>query len=517
MPLILPSRRDIIRTAALCGLASTAPLKLARGAPIFQNDPFQLGVASGDAVVDGFVIWTRIAPDPFNPDVSPESFEVAWEVATDGAMKRIVKRGKALARPDMAHSIHVDVRGLAPYREYFYRFHCGHAFSRVGRALTMPKPMQSVDRLRFAYASCAHFEQGYFSAYRDMVAQDPAFMVHLGDYIYEFAWKAPVRNHPSREARTLAEYRAYHAAYKMDPDLQNAHAYCPWFVTWDDHEVVNDYSKAESHYDPDPAAFLQRKLAAYKAYYEHMPLRASAAFTGTGMALYQRFLYGNLAEFNVTDGRQYRDAIACPAPGSKLGRIADAATCDGLQDESRTMLGMDQERWLQDGFAKAGARWNVMANGQMFAAFDQTPGPVYGVFTETWGGFPAARRRMLDVIKQRGAQNVVAIAGDIHSFFVSDVKDDDRDPASATLMSEFVGTSVTSDSTKNAVFAAAMPENPHIKFFEDRQRGYVLCDITPGAWQTHLRVVDDVRIPNGVFSTLKSFAVENGKPGVQSA
>jgi alkaline phosphatase D len=342
-------------------------------------------------------------------------------------------------------------------------------------------------------------------------------MIHLGDYIYEYSAGAPVRHHPGPEARTLADYRAYHAAYKLDPDLQNAHAHCPWFVTWDDHEVCNDYSKNESPVDRDIATFTQRKLAAYKAYYEHMPLRAAAAFTGSGMTLYQRVAYGDLAEFNFTDGRQYRDALACQTPDWHQGRIADIAACAELSDPSRSMFGWDQEKWLQNGFARTGTRWNVLANGQMVAAFDQAPGPVYGVFTDNWGGYPAARRRLLDLVKQRGAKNVIAIGGDIHSFFASDVKDNDRDVNSQTLMSEFVGTSVTSESHKYALFESVMPENPHIKFFDDRQRGYVLCDVTPDAWQTHMRVVDDVRIRNGIFSTLKSFAVENGKPGLQTA
>lgn len=518
MTLISPSRRAIIRAAILCSVANARPVKCAQGRPIFLNDPFQLGVASGDATTDGFVIWTRIAPDPFNPEgLGSEAVPVAWEVATDDGMKHIVAHGEVLAQPGLAHSVHIEVRGLKPSREYFYRFHCGPAVSRLGRALTLPASHSAVGHLRFAYASCSHLEQGYFTAYRDMTAQDPAFMVHLGDYIYEYDSKTPVRHHPGPEAKSLADYRAFHAAYKLDPDLQNAHAHCSWFCTWDDHEVANDYSKNESPFDRDPMAFLKRKIAAYQAYYEHMPLRASAAFSDSGMTLYQRFVYGNLVEFNFTDGRQYRDALACQKPDWHQGWVAEVDTCADINDPSRTMFGKKQEAWLEQGFAKAGCRWNVLANGQMFAAFDQSPGPAYGVFTDGWGGYPAARRRLLDLVKARGANNVIAIAGDIHSFFASDVKDIDRETNSATLMSEFVGTSVTSESHQTAMFAAAMPENPHIKFFDDRQRGYVLCDVMPETWQIQMRAIDDVRTPNGTVSTLKSFIVANGKPGIQDA
>jgi alkaline phosphatase D len=521
MTLYHPSRRTLLRGAALWAgatLAGLGPVRQALAAPVFLNDPFQLGVASGDAVADGFVIWTRLAPDPFDPEaLPPEAIQVGWDVATDAAMKKIVARGNVMARPDMAHSVHIDVRGLAPGREYYYRFHCGAAVSRTGRALTMPTPRMPVDRLRFAFASCSHLEQGYFTAYRDMVAQDPAFILHLGDYIYESSWGTTVRHHPGPEPMTLEDYRAYHAAYKLDPDLQAAHAHCPWYFTWDDHEVANDYSRAESETMRDPAAFTARKLAAYKAYYEHMPLRPYAAFDGQGLALVQRMAFGDLAEFNITDGRQYRDPIPCKTPDRHGGRLVDIATCPEFADPNRSMLGKLQENWLRNGFARNGARWNVLAHAQMFTDFDQILGPPLGVYTDSWGGYPAARRKLLDLVKQRNLNNVVTLAGDIHSFFVSDVKDDARDPNSATLMSEFVGTSISSESYNTVLFNSLLPENPHIKFLDDRQRGYVVCDVARDVWRTDLRVMDNVRVRDGVFSTLKSFVVENGKPGPQAA
>ncbi|MBY0508957.1 MAG: alkaline phosphatase D family protein [Rhodospirillaceae bacterium] len=521
MPFYQPSRRTLLRGAALWAAASAAglgPVKRALAAPVFLNDPFQLGVASGDPVADGFVIWTRLAPDPFDPEaLPPEAIQVAWEVATDEAMKKIVARGNVMARPDMAHSVHVDVRGLAPHHQYYYRFHCGPAVSRTGRALTLPTPRMPVDRLRFAFASCSHLEQGYFTAYRDMMKQDPAFMLHLGDYIYESSWGTPVRHHPGPEPVTLEGYRAYHAAYKMDPDLQAAHAHCPWFVTWDDHEVANDYSRNESETMPDPKEFLARKLAAYKAYYEHMPLRPYAAFDGSQLSLYQRFYFGDLAEFNITDGRQYRDPIPCQSPEKKAGRVVDIAECAEYFDPNRTMFGKAQETWMKNGFAKSNTAWNVLAHALMFTSFDQILGPQRGVFTDSWGGYPSARRKLLDMIKQRNIPNVVTLAGDIHSFFVSDVKDNETDPASATLMSEFVGTSISSESFNTKLFNSLLPENPHIKFCDDTRRGYVMCDVTKDTWRTDLRVVDNVRVREGVFSTMKSFVVENGKPGPQAA
>ena len=521
MTLYQPSRRSLLRGAALWAGASVAglgPVKQALAAPVFLNDPFQLGVASGDPVADGFVIWTRLAPDPFDPQaLAPEAIQVAWEVAADPAMKKIVARGQVMARPDMAHSVHVDVRGLLPHREYYYRFHCGAAVSRTGRALTMPTPRMAVDRLRFAFASCSHLEQGYFTAYRDMIGQDPAFIMHLGDYIYESSWGTSVRHHPAPEPTTLEGYRAYHAAYKLDADLQAAHAHCPWFFTWDDHEVANDYSRNESESTRDPAAFTARKLAAYKAYYEHMPLRPYATFDGAQVNLYQRALYGDLAEFNITDGRQYRDPVPCQKPDSRSGRLIDIAECADYADPNRSMLGKAQETWMRNGFAKSNTRWNVLAHALMFTSFDQINGPQRGVYTDSWGGYPGSRRKLLDLIKQRNIPNVVTLAGDIHSFFVSDVKDDELDPNSATLMSEFVGTSISSESFNTTLFNSLLPENPHIKFLDDTRRGYVMCDVSRDVWRADLRVVDNVRVREGAVTTLKSFAVENGKPGPQAA
>lgn len=517
----MTSRRSLLRGAALWAGATVAglgPIRQASGKTIFLNDPFQLGVASGDAVADGFVIWTRIAPDPFDPQALPsEALQVAWEVAADEGMKKIVAHGQVWARPDMAHSVHVDVRGLEPRRPYFYRFHCDGVVSRTGRAMTLPTPRLPVERLRFAFASCSHLEQGYFSAYRDMAAQNPDFILHLGDYIYESSWGTAVRHHPGPEPTTLEAYRLHHAAYKLDPDLQAAHAHCPWFFTWDDHEVANDYSPNESQTTPDPAAFRRRKLAAYKAYYEHMPLRPAAAFTETEMLMYQRVLFGDLAQFDITDGRQYRDPTPCQPPDWKSGRLLNVADCADYENPARTMLGKAQETWLRNGFARSDTRWNVLAHSLMFSDFDQILGPGRGVYTDSWGGYPAARRRLLDVVKERKVGNVITLAGDIHSFFVSDVKDDPTNLQSATLMSEFVGSSVTAESYNAEVFRSLMPENPHIKFCDDTRRGYIMCDVTKDTWRADLRAADNIRVRQPNFSTLKSFVVESGRPGPQSA
>ena len=514
------SRRQFLHDAALWAGAAVAALAPRRviAAPAFINDPFQLGVACGDPVSDGFVLWTRLAPDPFDPlALPPEAIPVAWEIASDRAMKKIVARGQVLAHPELAHSVHVDVSGLMPGREYFYRFHAGSAVSRIGRALTWPTPRAPVSQLRLAVASCQAYDEGYFSAYRDMVAQDPAFILHLGDYVYETTRSTPVRRAPVADAYTLEDYRLLHAVYKTDPDLQAAHAHCPWVYMWDDHEVANDYARDQAEKTLDPAAFLKRRIAAYQAVYEHMPLRIAARADASGRAyMFQRLDYGDLAAFSLLDIRQFRDRIACQTETVHGGRVVDTTKCAEVTDPKRTVLGDTQERWFNTNFVKNQAAWNVIAQTLMLSEFDQTTDAGYSVFTDSWGGYPAARRKILNLVRDRKVANAISLGGDIHSYFVSDIRDNDKDERSPILISEFVGTSITSESTNTALYTSFLPKNPQIKFFDDRKRGYMLCDVTRDVWKTALRTVDDVRVRESRFATLRTFAVENGKSGVQA-
>ncbi|MSO73054.1 MAG: alkaline phosphatase [Rhodospirillaceae bacterium] len=518
---IIP-RRKMLRGAALWGgaaLAALSPVRKVLAKPVFINDPFQLGVACGDPVADGFVIWTRLAPDFFDPmALAPEAIPVSWEVAADAAMKKIVSRGTVLAHPELAHSLHVDVRGLAPQREYFYRFSSGSAVSRIGRGHTWPTPRVPVERVKFAVASCQHYEQGYFSAYRDMIAQNPDFIVHLGDYIYEISWGTTVRHSPVGEAYTLPEYRLLHALYKSDPDLQAAHAHCPWLFMWDDHELANDYAKDQAEKTLDPVVFQKRRAAAFQAYYEHMPVRASVMPNAEGQSvLFQRLNYGDLMEIILPDLRQFRDRIPCQTPETHAGRVVDLAQCPEIDDPARSFMGAAQERWFRDAFGRVESSWNVIAQTLMMVSLDQLPGPAMGIYTDNWGAYPAAKRRILDLIKSRNMRSVVSLGGDIHSFFAGEIKDDPANMASETLISEFVGSSITSESYNTKKFIAALSENPHIKFCDDRQRGYMLCSVDRKTFLTEMRVVDNVRIRESKCSSLKSFVVENGKPGPQPA
>jgi alkaline phosphatase D len=222
----------------LAGMPSMAPWLR----PRFFADPFTLGIASGDPVADGIVLWTRLAPDPLQGGgMPPSNVDVRWEVATDESMRRIVKRGSAVASPGFAHAVHAEVNGLESDRWYWYRFDVGGAASPIGRARTLPKRDAVKERLRFAFASCQHYEQGYYAAHRHLAQEPVDFVAFLGDYIYESTSANQVRSHGSGEPISLADYRTRYALYKTDADLQAAHAACPWIVTFDDHEVDNNY------------------------------------------------------------------------------------------------------------------------------------------------------------------------------------------------------------------------------------------------------------------------------------
>lgn len=512
------TRRRLLKLAgAMATAAVAAPLtsRIAWGQIRFAANPFSLGVASGDPVADGFVLWTRLAPDPLNGGgMPPEDVPVRWEVVRDERFLQIAKRGETLATLDLAHSVHVDVAGLDPDRWYFYRFIAGGEASPIGRARTFPPIGTHKERLRFAFASCQHFGQGYFTAYQAMMEDDLDLIVHLGDYIYESPWGPKVRFHLP-EPVTLDEYRNLHALYKTDEHLQAAHAWHPFAVTWDDHEVDNDYAGEHSE-DGTPAdEFLKRRAAAYQAYYEHMPLRATARPVGPEMSLYTTHSFGGLASLMMLDNRQYRSDHACQLPDDFGGRVIE--NCPEREQSDRTMLGPNQERWLRGQLTSSTAQWKVVGQQMLMAQLEQKQGQGEGWWSDGWDGYPAGRQRLLSQIADQKIRNVVVIDGDIHSFWVTDLKQDFKNPSSPTVATEFVGTSVVSAGPPYEQFQGFLTENPHIKFFESRQRGYVLADVTPDLWRTELRTVDTITNPTATVSTLKAYVVEAGKPGAQPA
>ena len=484
-------------------------------APRFSDYPFKLGVASGDPSPDGFVIWTRLAPDPLQGGgMPPRPVAVSFEVAHDEAFRRIAAAGTATARPQRGHSVHAEIEGLRPGREYFYRFSVGRDTSRTGRTKTAPAPGSSPAALRFAVASCQSWQEGHYTAYRHMAAEELDFVLHLGDYVYEGAQSADaIRPHEAGEPTDLLGYRNRHALYRTDADLQAAHAAFPFVVTWDDHEVENNYAaglaQRQRDRDADPAAFRARRGAAYQAYCEHLPLRRSTRARRNGPSLHRRLAFGDLAELNVLDTRRRRARQAC-------GGWRRTGCADRL-DPGRTMLGAEQERWLLEGLHRSRARWNVLAQQVFFAQLDLDPGPRQSFSMEAWDGYAAARDRLLSGIATRGVANPVVLTGDVHRNWACEVKSSFADPESATIATEFVGTSISSgrDGTDlPADSAGLLAANPHLRF-TNGQRGYLRCDLDRDSWRTDFRVLAYVTRPGAPISTRASFVVEDGRPGPQ--
>jgi alkaline phosphatase D len=516
---IQPARRRLLTGAAALALAGLVPKRaFSQSQVTFKSTPFTLGVASGYALADRVVLWTRLAPRPDEPGggVPSAAVPVQWELATDEQMRSVIQRGTFYATPDWAHAVHVEPQDLAADRWYWYRFAAGGFTSPVGRTRTTPAVRAAPGRLRFALASCQHYEQGFFVAYRKMLDDALDLVVHVGDYIYESSWgRNHVRKHGAPEPFTLEDYRVRHALYKGDEDLQAAHQAYPWLFIWDDHEVENDYAGAVSENDDPPELFLARRAAAYKAYYEHMPLPRRATPFGAYARLYTRVFWGRLATFFLLDDRQYRTQQACPRPGRAGSNVVEE--CPERFDPRRTILGEAQERWLYAGLASTTARWNFVTQQTLMAQFDLRVGERRAFHTDGWDGYPPARERLLGRIAESRTPNPVVIGGDVHAFYVADLKRNFDDPEAAVVASEFVGTSITSQARPQEQTLALLAENPHVKFGNSEVRGYTRFEVRPGELRVDLRALETVARRESDIRTLASFVVEDGKPGAVRA
>lgn len=495
--------------------ATAAPVDRRNHGQAVPPGVFTLGVASGDPLPDGVVIWTRLAPDPLALDgtsgMPATDYEVRWEVAEDARFRRVVRRGIALAAVAGGHAVHAEIHGLRPDRVYWYRFRAGSQISPVGRTRTAPAPGTRLSSLAFAFASCQAYYEGYFTAYDHMAAEDLDLVVHLGDYIYEYASAGTIgRAHvPAVETYSLSDYRIRYAQYKTDPSLQAAHAAAPWVVSPDDHDVENNWSREGSEPDQepdqDPAVFTQRLAAAYQAYYENMPLRRANAAHGPEMQVYRRLAFGDLLQLNVLDTRRYRD------------RQLTAAENDAHRwDPERQMLGPEQESWLLDGLGRSRARWNVLGN-QIFAMeADHTAGEGVRYGSDSWDGYAAARQRLFDGVLERGVDNFVMVTGDAHRSTAADLKQNFADQSSATVGVELLGTSISSgrDGTdRDALGVTWLAENPHMKF-HNAQRGYQVVHLDRSSLRCDYKVLPYVTRAGAPVSTRASIHVESGRPGI---
>jgi alkaline phosphatase D len=438
---------------------------------------------------------------------------VDWIVADDESFSRVVQRGRATAAPELGYSVHVDVDGLAPDRWYCYRFATGDAVSPVGRLRTAPAE-GAASPLRFAVASCQHYEQGFYTAYQHLAQEELDLVVHLGDYIYE---RSPdpgaVRRHASAEVRTLDAYRGRYAQYKTDPLLRAAHQRCPWILTWDDHEVDNNYAGLVGENGMESEEQMrERRAAAYQAWWEHQPVRLPRAASWADLTVRRSLAWGALARFWVLDTRQYRSDQAC---GDGVRRVP----CGTWADPERTLLGTAQERWLAEGLGGSRARWQVLAQQVMIAPFDSGLGGPTEVAMDPWSGYPAARDRLLSTIGERAPGRTVVLTGDIHSSWVNDLKQGFDRPDRPVVATEFVGTSISSGgdgADEWPQFARARGENPHVKW-QNARRGYVRCDVSEAEWRADYRTVPFITRPGAPMETPTRWRLAHGRAGAERA
>ncbi|HEV7692482.1 MAG TPA: alkaline phosphatase D family protein [Hyphomonadaceae bacterium] len=512
------TRRQLIRRfGAAAGVFIAVPLltkeSFAQTPFSFSSDPFQLGIAAGDPAADGFVIWTRLAPKPFEIGfgMGNQPVEVDWEVATDDKFASIVRSGKEVASPLLGHSVHAEVTGLQPDRPYWYRFRAGGVQSPQGKAKTTPVAGAPFGHVKFAVAGCQSFPTGFFSAYKHLVAEEPDFVFCYGDYIYEggggnqpvdVSNPLSIRRHFAGEIYSVDDYRRRYAQYKSDADLRAAHAAAAWWPVWDDHETENNWASEWDENGSPPELFRFRRQAAAQAYYENMPLRKASLPVGTSIQIYRRGVYGDLMDLNLLDTRQFRSNQPCNDK---------AEGCTAVADPKAEFMGRAQEDWLFKGFAASKTRWKCIAQQVMMMDLDRDPSPNavrYNI--DSWAGYQTPRARVLSHIRDKKVSNVVVLTGDEHVNYAGELHVDGRKPGPKPVAVELVSTSITSggdgqDANDNA--KALDANNEQLKFI-NQQRGYVICDVTKERWETRFRVIDKVTTPGGAISTRKKFVVE---------
>jgi alkaline phosphatase D len=508
-------------TTATTPASSAAPETTAGASVAITSDPFTLGVASGDPLADSAILWTRLLPADTLPDTD---IEVTWEIARDPEFADVVGSGTGLAVAALGHSVHVDATGLEPDSEYHYRFSIGEFSTPPARTRTFAAPGTLPDRFRFAFSSCQNWEQGYYAAYRDLVEQgDVDAFVFLGDYIYEYAsggYADPRGRQTGQdfECETLEQYRERYALYHGDALLQAAHALVPWIITWDDHEVDNDYAGDISEQDDDVETFRARRAAAYQAWYEHMPVRLDPP-DGADYEIYRSFAHGDLVRFHVLDTRQYRSDQQREEPFvAPLGDAVQVRNETLANDPDHTMLGTEQRSWLIEGVEQSTAVWDVLAQ-QVFmfggnAVAGATP-PV--VVVDTWDGYAGERQTVLEALGTT-ADNLIVLTGDFHSAAVAELRADPFDPSLPVVGTEFMASSISSsffddDATVESLVTGALTANPHLKWF-DAQRGYTVCEVTPDRWLATYRAVTDQFDETSPVTTIGSWEVRAGVPGV---
>jgi alkaline phosphatase D len=531
-----PRRRTVVKAAAATAVLA-APLAAAWPAGAVEAPAFLHGVASGDPLPDGILLWTRVTPTPEavpGSGLGPDT-EVGWIVARDKAFTNVVAKGSVTATAASDHTVKADVRGLAPATDYWFRFSAGGTDSPAARTRTAPAADAAVANLRFGVVSCANWEAGYFSSYRHLAARgDLDAWLHLGDYIYEYGTgeygtrDTVVRQHtPTHEILTLADYRLRHGKYKTDPDLQALHAVAPVVAIWDDHEFANDAwsGGAENHTEGAEGAWSARQAAAKQAYFEWMPVRTATAGT-----TYRRLRFGKLADLSLLDLRSFRSQQVAVGNGS-------------VDDPDRTITGRAQLDWLKAGLKSSDTTWRLVGNSVMISPFAigslsadllkplaellGLPKEGLALNTDQWDGYTDDRRELLAHLRSNAIRNTVFLTGDIHMAWANDVPvDAGTYPLSPSAATEFVVTSVTSDNLddilkvpEGTVTALAAPviqlANRHVHWVDTDRHGYGVLDITADRAQMDYYVLSDKTKQNATSTWARSYRTRTGTQKVE--
>lgn len=470
------------------------------------------------------VLWTRLGRAALEQaGRNHAQVDVTWQLALDPQFTHIAQSGQLKARPELGHSLHVEVKGLSPAREYFYRFLSGQASSPIGRTRSFPAPHHPAARLRLAYASCQRWGDGFYSAYRDMREQNLDVVMFLGDYIYEYPPSASrdVRPTTGDWVLTLDEYRDRYALHKSDPHLQAMHAQCPWIVTWDDHEVQNDYAELHSGFSGASVQdFASLRRDAYQAFYENMPVRYAdfAQLLNRQSDQVQVFgstKFGQLATLYNLDNRQHRHRQACTPGDLPGGARINPQYCELLGQEHRTLLGEQQEGWLKRQFERSQTQWNLIGQQSLVGPRNMGAG-IPRVWNDGWEGYPAARQRLIDAMHTTGLKNPVVLGGDVHQNWVGHILSDYARPNSQAVAVEFCGTSITSrNRAKEAEIQKILQHSPHFVFANAQYRGYGVVDVQQHSLTTSLRAVKNIRDPDSEVFTLSRFSVDAGHSAIQ--
>ncbi|WP_416967183.1 alkaline phosphatase D family protein [Streptomyces sp. 4F14] len=535
---LTPRRRTVVKaaaaTAVLAGpLAAALPARAAsETAPAFLH-----GLASGDPLPDGVLLWTRVTPVPEalpGSGLGPDT-PVEWVIARDKALTDIAAKGTVTATAASDHTVKADVRGLAPATDYWFRFSAGGTDSPVARTRTAPAAEASVANLRFGVVSCANWEAGYFASYRHLATRnDLDAWLHLGDYIYEYGTGQygtrgkVIRPHvPAHEITTLADYRARHGNYKTDADLRALHAKAPVIAIWDDHEFANDSwsGGAENHTEGAEGTWANRQAAAKQAYFEWMPVRPALAGT-----TYRRLRFGKLADLSLLDLRSFRSQQVKVGNGS-------------VDDPARTITGRAQLDWLKAGLKSSDTTWKLVGNSVMISPFAigslaadifkplakllGLPEEGLALNTDQWDGYTDDRRELLAHLRTNAISNTVFLTGDIHMAWANDVPvDAGTYPLSPSAATEFVVTSVTSDNLddltnapEGVISALASPviraANRHVHWVDTDRHGYGVLDITPTRAQMDYYTLSDKTKQNATSAWSRSYRTLTGSQRVE--